>query len=74
MITTVIFDMDSVISDTQKLHSAAEAEILCSSGVKISTEEITERYAGVPAREIFRLLMPDHEDIEALCKELVTRK
>ncbi len=36
MIDTVIFDLDGVISDTQKLHSAAESEVLGSAGVIIT--------------------------------------
>ena len=40
MIKAIIFDMDGVISDTQKIHSALESEILNNHGIKITPEEI----------------------------------
>jgi beta-phosphoglucomutase-like phosphatase (HAD superfamily) len=44
----VIFDMDGVISDTQKLHSAAESKLLSDRlNISIPPEEITRRFAGV---------------------------
>lgn len=52
-ISAVIFDMDGVISDTQKLHSKVEEEILSGFGIPISAEEITRRYSGVKTSEFF---------------------
>lgn len=53
MIEAIIFDMDGVISDTQKLHSKVEQEILSRFGINISSEEITKRYSGVKTSEFF---------------------
>jgi beta-phosphoglucomutase family hydrolase len=48
MIKAVIFDMDGVISDTQKLHASIESELLKRYGIDLEPGEITRRYAGVP--------------------------
>jgi len=47
MIQAVIFDMDGVISNTQKMHSPAESKTLDKFGIHVSPEEITRRYSGV---------------------------
>lgn len=57
MIKGVIFDMDGVISDTQKLHSQVESELLGRFGIAISPEEITKQYAGVRTKEFFDTLL-----------------
>jgi len=51
MIKAIIFDMDGVISDTQKLHSLVESEILSRFDVNITPNEITQRYSGVKTKE-----------------------
>jgi HAD superfamily hydrolase (TIGR01549 family) len=56
-ITAIIFDMDGVISDTQKLHSKVEQEILSRFGINISSEEITKKYSGVKTSEFFDELL-----------------
>jgi HAD superfamily hydrolase (TIGR01509 family) len=61
MIKAVIFDMDGVISDTQKLHARVEEEILSRFGISISSEEITKRYAGVKTNEFFDELLKRQE-------------
>lgn len=53
----IILDMDGTISDTQKLHSAVESEILGRYGVNLSPEEITEKYSGVRPSEFFHDLL-----------------
>jgi len=53
MIRAVIFDMDGVIADTQRIHAACESKILSSYGIEISPENITARYAGYPAASMF---------------------
>ena len=50
---TIIFDMDGVISDTQKVHSQIESDLLKSSGVFITPDEITQRFAGVRTADFF---------------------
>ncbi len=49
--------MDGVISDTQKLHSKVEAELLKRFGIEISTEEITQKYSGVRTKDFFEDLL-----------------
>ncbi len=57
MIKGVIFDMDGVISDTQKFHAQVEAKILNRFNIKITPEEITERYSGVRTKDFFGVLL-----------------
>lgn len=59
MIKGIIFDMDGVISDTQKLHSKVESELLNRYDIKITPSEITEKYSGVRTREFFDDLLRD---------------
>ncbi len=66
----VIFDMDGVISDTQRIHSDRESKILLRYGVKINPEEISAKYAGVGVNEFFSKLLKDKNcDIPSLVKE-----
>ncbi|MEK6846077.1 MAG: HAD family phosphatase [Nanoarchaeota archaeon] len=72
MITTIIWDLDGDLSDTQKLHAKVDSEILARFGVKISPEEITAKYAGVRAEEFFQKLLDTKKakyDLDALLKE-----
>ncbi len=70
-IKSIIFDMDGVISDTQKLHSKIESQLLSENGVEISPEQITEKYSGVHTEEFFSELLSDKGvDI----KELLNKK
>lgn len=69
MIKAIIFDMDGVISDTQKNHSQAEADILNDCGIKITPDEITASYSSVRVEDIFSDLFKRYNiqaDIEAL--------
>ncbi|HPW34359.1 MAG TPA: HAD family phosphatase [Candidatus Paceibacterota bacterium] len=56
-ISAVIFDMDGVISDTQKFHAKIESDLLSRYGISVSSEEITKKYAGVKTIEIFDELL-----------------
>lgn len=72
MIEAVIFDMDGVISDTQKLHSQVESELLGRYGVRLTPQEITARYSGVRTADFFKELLTGkvaEHDIEGLMKE-----
>lgn len=72
MIKGVIFDMDGVISDTQKFHAQVESSLLARFGIKLSPEEITNKYSGVRTRDFFEklLCLQDEEyDIDALMAE-----
>lgn len=50
----VIFDMDGVVSDTQKFHAEVESLILKDFGVILSPEAITKRYSGVADDAMFK--------------------
>ncbi|HEY0026128.1 MAG TPA: HAD family phosphatase [Longimicrobium sp.] len=47
----VIFDMDGVISDTQRLHSEVESGLLRAWGIDIDPDDLTRRYAGMADRD-----------------------
>lgn len=57
MVKGIIFDMDGVISDTQKLHSKVECELLRRYDVNITPEDITKKYSGVRTKEFFITLL-----------------
>ncbi|NCC70731.1 HAD family phosphatase [bacterium] len=72
MIKGIIFDMDGVISNTQKLHSQVESELLGRYGIKISPTEITAKYSGVRTKEFFDDLLKKQNqeyDLDLLMKE-----
>lgn len=77
MITTVIFDMDGVISDTQKAHSCVEREMLLSHGIDIDAAEISRRFAGVSLREMFPAIFAEHgkemPDLQAIIEDKWSR-
>jgi len=57
MINTIIFDMDGVICDTQKIHSKLDSKILGELGVKISPRKITNIFAGVKPEVYYAYLL-----------------
>lgn len=61
MKTAVIFDMDGVISDTQKLHTAVEIKILKRFGIYMTSEEISQKYAGVSDDVMFAEIFRKHK-------------
>lgn len=56
-----IFDLDGTIVNTQTpFHARAEAELLLlHHNVSISPEELSERFAGISTRQVFKELVPD---------------
>ncbi len=60
MIKGIIFDMDGVVSDTQRLHAQVDAELFRGLGVNINPDEITRRYAGMRTRDVFAEILKDH--------------
>lgn len=71
-ITAIIFDMDGVISDTQKLHAKVDSEILNRFGINISPDEITRKYAGMKTSKVFDDLLKNQSqsyDVEKLMVE-----
>lgn len=72
MIKAVIFDMDGVISDTQKLHASVEEKLLQRFGIRIKASEITEKFGGMPTKEIFKKLFKENKvstDIDSIMEE-----
>lgn len=49
-----IFDMDGVITRTEKMQSAAESKVFATIGIKITPQEILNSYNGWKDIEIFR--------------------
>ena len=43
----IIFDLDGTLVDTEAVHAEAESKLLNDFGIKISSEEITRKYAGI---------------------------
>lgn len=56
----VIFDMDGVISDTQKYHAQVESQLLRGVGINMAPEEITRQYAGVSDEKMFSEIFSQH--------------
>ncbi|MDD5145243.1 MAG: HAD family phosphatase [Candidatus Pacebacteria bacterium] len=72
MIKAVIFDMDGVISDTQKLHASIEVDLLKKYGVFVTAEEITKNYNGLPDKVFFEKIFKAYNvlaDIDSIRKE-----
>ncbi|MBI5467250.1 MAG: HAD family phosphatase [Candidatus Kerfeldbacteria bacterium] len=72
-ITTVIFDMDGVIADTQRLHAQAEHALLRQRGIHLTPEEITHRFSGVSGHEMFSTIFQEHNHSGSV-DEIVTEK
>jgi beta-phosphoglucomutase-like phosphatase (HAD superfamily) len=64
-----VFDLDGMLVETQLEHHAkVESEILKKYGVQIYPEEISEKYAGISTKQVFRTIAP-HLDPETLARE-----
>ncbi len=73
----VIFDMDGVVADTQKIHARLESEMLAGYGINITPAEITKRFAGISAQktfgDIFKEANIPSPDLEVMTEEKVRR-
>lgn len=49
----IIFDMDGVLADTERIHAAAECEVLKRHGIPFDAENLSKRYAGMPESDIW---------------------
>ncbi|MBR9681751.1 MAG: HAD family phosphatase [Candidatus Altiarchaeota archaeon] len=66
----VIFDMDGVIADTQKIHGEIEANLLRKQGIEIEGHEISARFAGVRDFEMFETILKENgktANVDELC-------
>ncbi len=70
----VIFDMDGVISDTQKFHSTVESLILKDLNILIKPKEISQKYAGVTDERMFAELLKKHGINVEVVKDIVLKK
>jgi len=72
MIKAVIFDLDGVISDTNKLHASIEASLLKENGINVKPDELMKNYAGLSDKEFFKKILKDYGisgDADTLYKE-----
>ncbi len=64
-----IFDFDGTLVDTQiQIHGVTESKILAQHGAILTPQEISERYAGIPSKQIFIDHLPNL-DPDALVRE-----
>ena len=70
----VIFDMDGVISDTQKFHGEVESLLLKSFGIRITPEEIAAIYSGVADDEMFAEIFEKHNVKGTSITDVVLKK
>ena len=72
MIRAVIFDMDGVVSDTERLHQEVERLILAPYGIAPTIDRTPGRFAGMSDREFFPAVFAAHAvtgDVEAVIAE-----
>lgn len=74
MIHGIIFDLDGVIADTQRYHSAIESELLKSLGILVKPLNITTRYAGMSDQEMFTDILKKNKKDTRYAKQLVNKK
>lgn len=74
MIKAVIFDMDGVVSDTQKFHAEVESRLLKEFDIHLSPREITKQYAGVADEAMFEELFKKYNVKVNSIKEIVDKK
>lgn len=74
MIRAVIFDMDGVISDTQKIFSSVESEQLKKYGIHISAEELSEKYAAMSDRSFYEKISKDYKKPLPKIEEMMQKK
>lgn len=70
----VIFDMDGVISDTQRFHASVESKILKEHGVTMTPREITAKYAGVTDKNMFEEIFKNHQIYYPNIEKIIFRK
>lgn len=70
----VIFDMDGVISDTQRFHAKVESNLLSQFNIILSPDEVTQKYAGVSDEKMFLELFAEYGVTNYDMKELIKMK
>lgn len=69
-IEKILFDLDGTLFNTQGIHAEIESSLLAQSGIILSPEEITRRYAGTHTRKYFARLLGSAE----IADQLLTNK
>jgi HAD superfamily hydrolase (TIGR01509 family) len=72
VISAVVFDMDGVVSDTERLHQEVERLILAPYGIAPTSNQTPGRFAGMSDREFFPAVFAAHAvmgDVEAAIAE-----
>lgn len=68
----VIFDLDGVVSDTEKLHAQSGSHMFARYGVQMAPEDISAKFAGAKAEVVIATVLGDRvpqEQIGALVEE-----
>ncbi len=79
MITTVIFDMDGVLVDSEPIHRAVNQDFFREIGFPVSDRAYEARFVGLPLRDMFVCLGKDGplpDSVEALtraCSERILK-
>ncbi len=66
----VIFDMDGVIADTQRIHARIESAMLGTLGVAITPDEISRRFAGRSNKNMFAEVFGERGLESPYCEEI----
>lgn len=72
MIQAIVFDMNGVIADDERLHEEAYRQVMVSHGLELSTEEYQNEYMGSPNQANFKKIKEKYglaEDVETLLRE-----
>lgn len=62
----IIFDLDGTLVDTEAVHAEAESKLLNDFGIKISSEEITRKYAGIPTERYIEKIIKHNGSLDKL--------
>ena len=74
-----IFDCDGVLSDSEMSSCRADAEALTAAGYDITTQQVIERFAGVPHEAMYRMIEEEMgtalpQDFEAQVTDVIMAK
>lgn len=58
-IHAIIFDMDGVLSDTERLHGEVQEEMLKAYGIALPASECSRRFAGIPEPQIWPVVFEE---------------
>lgn len=65
----ILFDLDGTLVDTEIIHAEAEARLLRALGVRITAEEITHNYAGIPTENYIEKIANYKKPLDELILE-----